>query len=337
MIATADSFAGLICPKDGNPLDKQLQCRDGHRYPLVDGVPILLRDDLPPTISVATASLAASRDPASDAPLYLDSVGVSPEQRRLALRLFQENSPIDPVAAVLVAATSGYAYGHLVGKLDRYPIPEIPLPESDGKRLLDIGCSWGRWAMSAAAKGYRVTGIDPSLGAVLAAKRASRQLGLDIRFICADARALPLAQASFDQVFSYSVIQHLSVSDAEAALDEMARVLKPGGQVLVQMAHKIGLRSLYHQARRRFREPNGFEVRYWSASDLRHAFARRFTGAGLRAHCYFGLGLELSDTAMMKPHMRTLIRLSESLRRMSDRIPALALAADSVYMSGTRG
>ena len=337
MSAFADTTADLICPKDGNPLDDALRCRDGHGYKVVEGIPVLLRDDLPPTISLATASLAAARDPRADAPLYLDSVGVSPEQRRLASRLFEEKSRIDPVAAVLVAATSGHAYAHLVGNLDQYPIPDIPLPSGNGRRLLDVGCSWGRWSISAAAKGYRVTGIDPSLGALLAAKRASRQLGHDIRFICADARALPFARDSFDQVFSYSVIQHLSVRDAEAAFDEMARVLRPGGEVLVQMAHRLGIRSIYHQARRRFREPKGFEVRYWGARDLRRAIDRRFGQSTLRAHCYFGLGLEPSDTRLMKPHMKGLIMLSERLRRMSLRLTALTSFADSLYVSGTKG
>ena len=39
-----------------------------------------------------------------------------------------------------------------------------------GTRLLDIGCSWGRWSLAAAARGYDAVGIDPSLGAIMAAR-----------------------------------------------------------------------------------------------------------------------------------------------------------------------
>ena len=45
--------------------------------------------------------------------------------------------------------------------------------------------------MSAAKKGYRAVGIDPSLGAVMAARRVARQLGLEIKCIVGDARFLP--------------------------------------------------------------------------------------------------------------------------------------------------
>ena len=328
--------AALICPKDGEALDESLCCKNGHRYPMVEGIPVLLRDDLPATIDIAYASVRAGRNPAEDAPLYLESVGVSEEQRALAKRLWAGNSPVDPVAAVLIAATSGHGYGHLVGKLDGYPIPEIPVPQSNGQELLDVGCSWGRWSMAAAAKGYRVTGIDPSLGALLAAKRVSRQLGHEIRFVCADARALPFASNSFDRVFSYSVIQHLSVPDAETAFDQMARVLRPEGHFLVQMAHRTGVRSLYHQLRRGFRAPRNFEVRYWSAARLREAVARRFADSGLRAHCYFGLGLEASDMRFMKPHMRALIRISDAVKEMSNRLPVLRRFADSLYLFGVK-
>ena len=60
---------------------------------------------------------------------------------------------------------------HLMGKLDRYPIPEIRLPESQGETLPDVGCNWGRWSVAAARKGYAVVGIDPSMGGVMAARR----------------------------------------------------------------------------------------------------------------------------------------------------------------------
>src|SRR5262245_42705245 len=176
----------LVCPKDRTPLAADagsLTCAHGHRFPVVDGVPVLLRDDVEQTIGIARESLAAS-----DPPLYLRSVGVSDEQREIARNL--PPGAVDPVASVLVAATSGYAYKHLVGILEGYPIPHIGIPEGRG-RFLDIGCSWGRWSIAAARKGYEVVGVDPSLGAVLAAQRVASQLGVKTRFICADARFLP--------------------------------------------------------------------------------------------------------------------------------------------------
>src|SRR5204863_8472237 len=136
------------------------------------------------------------------------------------------------------------------GVLDRYPIPVLRLPDGGGRRLLDVGCSWGRWSMAAARNGYRVVGIDPSLGAVMAARRVARDLKFDASFVVGDARFLPFVQDSFDTVFSYSVIQHFSKVDAKQAIGEIARVLAHGGTTKVQMPSQLGIRCLYHQFRR---------------------------------------------------------------------------------------
>ena len=66
------------------------------------------------------------------------------------------------MVAYLVAATNGFMYLHLLGKLSEYPIPDLRLPEGNGTPLLDVGCNWGRWSIAAARKGYAATGVDPS-------------------------------------------------------------------------------------------------------------------------------------------------------------------------------
>ena len=83
-------------------------------------------------------------------------------------------------------------YKDLVGNLRGYPIPAIGLPAAKGERLLDIGCNWGRWTIAAARKGYRVTGMDPDLGAVLAARRVAEQLGVNAEFVVADVKVSPV-------------------------------------------------------------------------------------------------------------------------------------------------
>jgi ubiquinone/menaquinone biosynthesis C-methylase UbiE len=61
-------------------------------------------------------------------------------------------------------------------------------------------------------------------------------MGLDILYVVGDARYLPFRDTIFDQVFSYSVLQHLAKSDVERVLDDVARVLKTGESSLIQMA-----------------------------------------------------------------------------------------------------
>ena len=325
----------LICPVDGGPLiwdagRSELVSQNGsRRYPVVDGIPVMLPADIAPTLE----GINASREKIADgAPWYVDSVLLSDEQKKGILELAKQSSNIDPVAAYLVAATNGLGYVHLVGKLTQYPIPEIRLPDGNGKTLLDIGCSWGRWCSAAGHKGYQPIGIDPSLGAVMAARRVTQSLGIPARFIVGDARHLPLREGCIDTVFSYSVIQHFSVPDAIQTIAHVGRVLKPAGNCMIQMPTKFGIRCLINQARRGFRETHGFEVRYWSLADLRTTFGQHVGSAEFAVDCFFGIGWQPSDAHLMPPSLRAVIRASEALRALSRTVPLLTQVADSVYV-----
>jgi len=333
----------LVCPVDNSSLrfdGRALVSVVGRSYPVVDGLPVMLVPGERETIGVARMSLQRAlgdklvidrRAPE----FYLESLGISDEEKAGLLEFAKRaDAAVDPVVAFMIGATSGYAYKHLIGGvgLDTYPIPEIRLPPAGAAtRLLDVGCNWGRWSIAAARKGYLVVGIDPALGAVMAARRIARQTGLDIKYVVADGRFLPFKDASFDVAYSYSVLQHFSRQDAERTLAAVGRVLKPGGLAAIQMAAKYGLRSLQHQISRRFHPPVGFEVRYWTPAELREAFERHIGPTSLRTDCYFGLGWQWSDRAFMRGRMKVILIASEILRRGSDVAPALRLVADSLF------
>jgi len=337
----------LACPRDHSPLRRRgrdlLECDYQHSYPIIDGVPVLLRDDIQQTIGIAERSLAAARNAAGAPPeteldaLYIDTLGISDIEKEGVAELARSHvgkaqRPIDPVVAYMVAAINGILYKGALGKLDHYPIPVLRLPEGHGRTLLDIGCNWGRWSAAAARLGYRPVGIDPSLGAVLAAKRMCRELGLEAQFCVADGRYLPFAPGSFDRAFSYNVLQHLSVENVSLVLDALHRALKSGGHALVQMPNKFGVRCLYHQLRRGFREPRDFEVRYWTLAELAAKFEEKLGPSAISVDCFFGLGLQASDAPMMPPAKRALIYGSEALRHTSSLVPLLLQSADSVYV-----
>ena len=240
---------------------------------------------------------------------------------------------VESRVSFLVAGTNGLAYRHLTdGKLAECPIPEIRLPQANGDVLLDIGCGWGRWSVAAGRLGYRPVGIDPRFGTIQVARRLARELGIKADFVVGDARALPFRDGSIDIVYSYSVLQHFSTPDVETTATEICRVLRPGGKSLIQMATVFGIRCLYHQARRLFREARGFEVRYRKISELRNLFTSRVGFSRLSVDCFFGLGIQESDIRMMPPHMRIVFRASGLLRRASMAIPQLLYVADSVYI-----
>lgn len=313
----------LVCPRDKQALRQEgarLICSQGHAYAIVDGVPILLVSEAEQTHIEGTRALAVA-----------DGRDASP------LRKFDlAPNEIDPFVRNAIGATNGGLYEHLVGKLTKYPIPHLRLPAGEGKLFLEIGCNWGRWCIAAARQGYRPIGIDPSLKSIRAANRVVRQLGIDAAYVVADGRFLPFREESFDQAFSYSVLQHLSKENALSTLSEIRRVLRVGAGALVQMPNVFGIRCLYHEVRRGFREARDFEVRYWRPDELRAAFTEKIGPSELTVDGYFSLNVQPTDVHLMLARYRPLVHASERLRRMSEKVPILVNIADSLYVSARR-
>jgi len=333
----------LVCPRCGMPFEeknKELACSAGHRYEVIDGIPILLLPEEEQTLWVASASLNAGSLCVDD-PAFVDTIGGSPEERTEIKRRFasfRSNSArmIDPVVDMMVSQTGGLLYRGVAGKLARYPIPWLRLPDGAGTRLLDIGCGWGRWSAAAAGKGFSVVGLDTSLGAVAAARRVCAQLGHAGAFVVGDSRFLPFRPATFGVVFSYSVLQHFSKAAAAASIREAGRVLKPGGTSMIQMPNALGIRSLQHQARRRFRTARDFEVRYYLPRELTALFEAAVGPTKLSVDGYFGLGIQPSDQDLLPRHYRIVVRASEFLRALSGKIRPLVWFADSLYVMSTK-
>jgi demethylmenaquinone methyltransferase/2-methoxy-6-polyprenyl-1,4-benzoquinol methylase len=124
-------------------------------------------------------------------------------------------------------------------------IADLGLPE--GSRGLDVGCGVGLWALwlaEAVGPRGRVVGVEPSLERVEAARAfvgggpaASR-----LTFREGDATKLDLADATFDWVWCGDVLHH--IQDTGRALAEFARVVRPGGRIVVkesQLLHGVFL------------------------------------------------------------------------------------------------
>ncbi|MFZ0733118.1 MAG: methyltransferase domain-containing protein [Candidatus Sulfotelmatobacter sp.] len=324
MTATQDLIWELLaCPRDKLKLHRELErlrCEQGHIYPIVDGVPILLLSEVEQTHIEGMRALAiAESGIVSSLPKF--NLGAN---------------DIDPFVRNVIGATNGSLYQHLVGNLTEYPIPVLRLPAGDGKLFLEVGCNWGRWCIAAARQGYRPIGIDPSLKSILAANRVAQQLGIEATFLVADGRFLPFREECFDQVFSYSVLQHLSRESVAIALAEIHRVLRPSARALVQMPNVFGIRCLYHQARRGFREGQHFEVRYWRPSELLSAFEEKIGPSELSVDGYFSLNVQPSDVRLLPVRYRAIVRTSEALRKVSRAVPLLTRVADSLYIDAVR-
>jgi 2-polyprenyl-6-hydroxyphenyl methylase/3-demethylubiquinone-9 3-methyltransferase len=96
------------------------------------------------------------------------------------------------------------------------------------RRVLDLGCGGGMLSEPMRLAGARVTGIDISENALRAARVHSLGSGLYIDYLRSPAEQLPFADATFDTVVAFDVLEH--VIDLGMTISEVSRVLKPGGR-----------------------------------------------------------------------------------------------------------
>ncbi len=104
--------------------------------------------------------------------------------------------------------------------------------------ILDLGCGLGRHSLYFTGKGFKVTAVDLSADAIEFNKRMQKEQGMDYLCKRADMMKLPFANDAFDRVFSYHVISHQDTAGVRHVLEEIARVLKPGGKVFLTLCAK---------------------------------------------------------------------------------------------------
>lgn len=105
-----------------------------------------------------------------------------------------------------------------------------------GLSILDIGCGGGLVCEPLARLGARVTGIDPAVDNVAAARSHAESVGLEINYRPETAEALVAERAEFDAVLCLEVIEH--VVDPSAFIHTAARLVRPGGVMIASTINR---------------------------------------------------------------------------------------------------
>ncbi len=188
----------------------------------------------------------------------------------------------------------------------------VPPP---GRRTLDLGCGEGRLGRELSRHGHVMVGIDsaPTLAA------AAREGGGYDEVICGDATALPWPAGSFDLAIAFMVLH--GMPDPAAAIQESARVLRPGGALCAAIVHPLnrspeGLEDYFGEQRvNDVVERDGLRMTFASVDRPLEAYTNALAGAGFVIE-------ELREPAAAPAEI--------------DRSPALALAAQRPFFLHVR-
>ena len=110
--------------------------------------------------------------------------------------------------------------------------------EEGAHSILDLDCGLGRHAVYFAGQGFQVTAVDLSADAVEITREKGKEKQVELSCEVADMTKLPFPDNSFDRVFSFHVISHQDTAGVQHVVDEITRVLKPGGKVFLTMCSK---------------------------------------------------------------------------------------------------
>ena len=100
---------------------------------------------------------------------------------------------------------------------------------SPGARFLDVGCGTGRWVRRYRALGFSPMGVDSTIGMLRIARAHQTSAPLTAGLV----QSLPFSDAVFDCLSDITVVQHIPYELQPKALQEMVRVLRPGGRMIL--------------------------------------------------------------------------------------------------------
>lgn len=139
-----------------------------------------------------------------------------------------KNTTAEPGTRVFYEEVEAHRYQ------EEFHIPVVgEFTDHPGEKVLEIGCGLGTDGRRFAQGGVDYTGCEFSFNSLRFARRGFDLFGLPGKFVCTDAERLPFSDARFDMVYSHGVLHH--TPDTERTIQEVHRVLRPGGKAIIML------------------------------------------------------------------------------------------------------
>lgn len=156
--------------------------------------------------------------------------------------------------------------GLITDRLEQALVLELLGPVA-GKMMLDVGCGDGALAAVLARRGARVMGLDADPIMVAAARQRAEREAVPLTIVEGKGEALPFDGDTFD--VTLAVTSLCFTQDATQAIVEMARVLKPGGRLVIGDLGRWSLWAMQRRIRGRLGNPVWRAAAFRTAAELR--------------------------------------------------------------------
>ena len=194
--------------------------------------------------------------------------------------------------------------------------------------------------VAAAQKGYIPVGIDIKQRACENSLAVLQDMGIKGYVILADLQEIPFQDNLFEQVWSFSVIQHTHRSRALNCLKEIYRILQPQKSCKLEFPLKTGFWNKWVISKRiNKKEEDDFDswsVRYYELKELEDWFEDIFGNFSFENHCYFGIGILPIDLKYVSWYYKVVVAASLVLNGISKIFYPLKYISDSIYIEATK-